>query len=118
MKRYFLIFLSLVIFISCKKKIELSDFELYDQSEVFTENRFAVVARKYLTSLDIPSDEGISVSHLRVGEIFDVQETRIVKSNSEDVLWVKINDGWVLSSDVQLYNSFDKAKTASKELLN
>lgn len=117
MKRL-VIFLSAFLFFSCVKKFEISELSFQEQGDMFHENNFAVINEKYVTSFDIPGNDGIIISHLRYAEVFEIAETRIIKNqNGEQEFWIKIADGWVLSSLVQIYNNFDKAKTASEKLL-
>lgn len=118
--RYFkFIFLLLVLcgIGACNKKLSLDGFELYDQSKSFGKNNYAVITAKYLLSVDIPDDAGISVSQLRAGEIYEVQETKLLTNATGSVLWIKIHDGWVPSNSVQLYGTREKAETAAQELL-
>lgn len=113
-----IIFLSVLLCISCTKKLDIAEFQFQDQGESFNENNFAVIHEKYVTSFDIPGSNGIIVSHLRYAEIFKIQETCIVKTQNDlQELWIKIDDGWVLASSVQMYNNEDKAKTARELLL-
>ena len=115
--KYSAFFIVILMLCSCTKKLEVNEFSFQDQGESFNENNFAVINEKYVTSFDIPGRSGIIVAHLRYAEIFKIQETYIVKDeNSLQELWIKINDGWVLASSVQIYNNYDKAKTASEVL--
>lgn len=119
MKKFlrFVLILSFFTILACKKKLELSHFELADQSQSFSENNYAVICVKYITSLDIPGDNGISVTQMRQGEIYKVQDSCIIKTEKGQSLWLKVKDSWLSEDKVQLYNSFEKAKTASKEIL-
>ena len=101
--KYSAFFIVILMLCSCTKKLEVNEFSFQDQGESFNENNFAVINE--------------IVAHLRYAEIFKIQETYIVKDeNSLQELWIKINDGWVLASSVQIYNNYDKAKTASEVL--
>ncbi|MBQ7611779.1 MAG: hypothetical protein IJU92_01750 [Spirochaetaceae bacterium] len=115
MKILIILFATIFSLSACTKKTDLDTFSFLDESDIFGGNKFAVILDKYVTSVDIPSEQGITVSQLRCGEIFPIQETRILTTSQRE-FWVKINDGWVLSSSLQLYKTFEKAKTASERL--
>ena len=109
----FFIFLSLL---SCSKDDTLQTLDLPPDSAMNDANRFALIIETYVSLLDKPGDDGITVSHARKLDVFPVEGLEIVKEDGEQILWVNLGKGWIQRSSVQLYSSKEKVLTAAKKL--
>ena len=110
---FFLISLSLL---SCSKEDPLQTLDLPSDSAMHDANRFALIIETYVSLLDKPGDDGITVSHARKFDVFPVEGLEIVKEDGEQILWVNLGKGWIQRSSVQLYSSKEKVLTAAKKL--
>lgn len=109
----FFIFLSLL---SCSREDPLQTLDLPPDSAMNDANRFALIIETYVSLLDKPGSDGITVSHARKLDVFPVEGLEIVKEDEEQILWVNLGKGWIQRSSVQLYSSKEKVLTAAKKL--
>jgi hypothetical protein len=98
---------------SCSQHNSIKSIILPSTPVISTDERFALVIDPYISMRDQPGENGITVSHGRRGEIFEVTGKKILKDGHDTVLWVNLGTGWVVSASVEFYSSKDKAKTAS-----
>ena len=101
---------------SCTKK-DIVENVILPKDTALDFPRYALVIEPYVTFRDKPSDDGITSSHAREGEVFEVDAIKVETQNDSQVLWVKLKDaGWISSIFVRLYSTKEKASTASKKL--
>jgi len=103
----------IVLSVSCSQHNSIKSIILPSTSIISTAERFALVIDPYISMRDQPGENGITVSHGRRGEIFEITGKKILKAGYDTVLWVNLGSGWVVSNSVEFYSSKDKAKTAS-----
>lgn len=80
---------------------------------------FAVIVSSYVQVRDAPSPEGISLGYYRRGAVVPIEERRTVSSDGKRQDWLLnagAEPGWVLESDVRLYDNEAKARTAAQGL--
>lgn len=106
------ILLSAVSF-SCAKGRSIDTLELPSTPIISTSERFALVLDPYISLRDQPGEKGITVSHGRRGEIYEVTGKKIIEGDDENVVWVNLVSGWCPVASVELYSSREKAVTAS-----
>jgi len=80
---------------------------------------YALVRTAYVNVLDTPETTGVSIAYFRQGTILRVLERRMVKNGTAPVSWVLVQEGnskkgWVLESELQVYDTEEQAKTAAK----
>ena len=114
--RCFFLFFLIILLTDCTKKDIVQDLVLpADTALDFP--RYALVIEPYVTFRDKPSDDGISSSHAREGDVFEIDAIKVETQNDRQVLWVKLKDaGWISSSFIYIYSTKEKAVTASKKL--
>jgi len=79
--------------------------------------QYALIIEPYVTFRDKPSDDGVTSSHAREGEVFEVDAIKVETQNGIQTLWVELKDaGWISSAFIRLYSTKEKAVTASKKL--
>lgn len=98
---------------SCARNVSLKTLDLPSTPIISTNERFALVLDPYISLRDQPGESGITVSHGRRGEIYEVTGKRIVENGKDNTVWVNIGNGWVIAASVELYSSREKALTAS-----
>ncbi|MGP1439762.1 MAG: hypothetical protein ACTTJ3_03365 [Treponema sp.] len=110
-------FLIILLLTSCSKKDEIEKVVLPNDTALTDSMQYAVVIEPYVSFRDKPSDDGITSSHARSGEIFEVEAIKAEMKNGKQILWINLkNAGWLTSSSVRLYPTKEKASTASKKL--
>jgi len=109
--------LSLLTFVGCTKEDYIENIGLPVETAVMDASRYAVVVEPYVTFRDRPQDDGITSSHARAGEIFEVQAIKLDKINGKQVIWIELKDaGWLTSGSIKLYPTKEKATVASRKL--
>ena len=105
-----------MLLVTCTKKDIVEDLNLpADTALDFPQ--YALIIEPYVTFKDKPSDDGISSSHAREGEVFKINAIKVETQNGKQFLWVELKDaGWISSSFIRLYSTKEKAITASKKL--
>ena len=107
----------MLILISCSKEDVVEDASLPQETALKDFSRYALVIEPYITFKDTPYEDGVSSSHARAGEVFEVEAIQVQLQNGKKVIWVELKDaGWVQSSSLQLYPTKEKAITASKKI--
>lgn len=117
--RFLLIaFFSVVLLLtSCTKKNVIEKVVLPKDTAISTSMQYAVIVEPYVSLRDKPSDDGITSSHARSGDVFVVEAIKAEMRNGKQVLWINLeNAGWLISSSVRLYPTKEKASTAAKKL--
>ncbi len=109
------ILLAVSVLVSCGRVDSLSSLSLPSTPAISTADRFAVIVDPYVSLRDEPGASGITVSHCRKGEIFEVSGKRIVETDGKNEVWVYLGGGWIAQSSVVLFSSRGRALTASKE---
>lgn len=99
--------------VSCAKNTSLGTLELPSTPVVSTSDRYALVLDPYISLRDQPGAQGVTVSHGRRGEIYEITGKKIVEAQNDNEVWVNLGSGWVLSLSVELYSSREKAETAA-----
>ena len=104
-------------FVGCAKEDYIESIELPAETAVMDASRYAVIAEPYVTFRDRPKDDGITSSHARSGEVFEVQAIRLEMIAGKQVIWIELKDaGWLTSDSLKLYPSKEKAIVASRKL--
>ncbi|MEL3906031.1 MAG: hypothetical protein P1P65_03230 [Treponema sp.] len=102
--------------ISCTRNADLDSITFPPDSALKDADRYAVIIDTYISLKDSPGNGGITVSHARRKEIYEVRGTAFVSRNAGSELWVHLTGGWLLRSSVELYPSREKAETAAARL--
>lgn len=111
-----LMFFSFVV-VGCTKEDYIENIELPAETAMVDASRYAVVIEPYVTFRDKPQDDGITSSHARAGEIFEVQAIKLEMINGTQVMWIKLKDaGWLVANSLRLYPTKEKANVASRKL--
>ncbi len=111
-----LLILQSLIF-SCTKEDVIEKVDLPPETAINNVSRYALVIEPYISFRDKPSEDGITSSHARSGEVLEVEAIKLEMKNEVQEIWVELkNAGWVLSSSLRLYPTKEKAITASKKL--
>lgn len=98
---------------SCRDSRSLRSIDLPSTPVVSESDRFALVLDPYIALRDEPGPTGITVSHVRRGEVYPITGKRILDDGSSTAIWVRLGDGWCALASVELYSSREKAITAS-----
>lgn len=107
----------LMVVVSCTKEDYIENMELPKETAVMDASRYAVVLEPYVTFRDKPQDDGITSSHARAGEVFEVRAIKLEMINGEQVMWVCLeNAGWLTSTSLKLYPTEEKAIVAARKL--
>ena len=113
----FIFFITIFLLTSCTKKNEIEKIVLPQDTAIAYSMRYAVIIEPYVSFRDKPSDDGITSSHARSGEVFVVEAIKAEMKNGKQILWINLKDaGWLTSSSVRLYATKEKASTAAKKL--
>lgn len=115
--KFFLIFSSVFLLLSCKPKDQFLDLEFSPTKIVSENNRFALIVEPYVSLYDTPEDLNIIISHARRGDIYELKGSKIINNTKSTQIWYQIEDGWVLSTYVTLYSTKDKALSVAASLL-
>jgi len=108
---------SAVVFVACTKEDYIEGIELPRETAVMDASRYAVVMEPYVMFRDVPKDDGITSSHARAGEVFEVQAINLDMTSGEQVVWVLLKGaGWILATHLRLYPTEEKARAASRRL--
>jgi len=104
----------LFLFLTCCKKTEIiKNIDLPETSVLINSTRWGVVKYPYARVRIKPSNNEQIISAYRQGDIVE-----IIKTFENDNYWyfTKIEEieGWVLDSDLSIYESKEQAKSASK----
>ena len=113
----FACFAAILLLANCKKKEGFEKIVLPSDTAITNFMQYAVIIEPYVSFRDKPSDDGITSSHARSGEVFVVEAIKVEMKNGKQILWVNLKDaGWLTSSSVRLYATKEKANTAAKKL--
>jgi len=108
---------SLLVFVSCTKEDYIESIELPRETAMMDASRYAVVIEPYVTFRDRPRDDGVTSSHARAGEVFEVQAIKLEMVNGEQIRWIFLKEaGWLTSNSLKLYPTKEKAFVASRKL--
>lgn len=113
----FACFVTFLLLLGCTKKDVIDKVVLPRDTAITNSMQYAVVIEPYVSFRDKPSDDGITSSHARSGEVFVVEAIKAEMKNGKQILWINLKDaGWITSSSVRLYATKEKASTAAKKL--
>ncbi|MGP1438324.1 MAG: hypothetical protein ACTTKH_04555 [Treponema sp.] len=113
----FICFAIILLLIGCTKKDVIEKITLPQDTAINSAMQYAVIIEPYVSFRDKPSDDGITSSHARSGEVFMVEAIKAEMKNGNQILWINLKDaGWLISSSVHLYSTKEKANTAAKKL--
>ena len=119
MKKF--IFVVLIIFFSsCRKEETTIDIKLPETSVVSSNSRWGVVKYPYIRVRKNPSDKDEVSAAFRQGDIVKILKTTefLATGDDLDVFWYYTVsgdiEGWVVESDLSIYDSREQATTASK----
>lgn len=101
---------------SCSRTHEISGITFESTPIISTAERFALIIDPYISLRDQPGNSGITVSHARRGEIFDISGKRYVSTEHGAIVWFNIGKGWISSVSVQVFSSRSRANTAANSL--
>ena len=114
----FPVLLLLFSFFSCTGNAKIGAIDFPPTYIVEEKNRFAVVTRPYAVLLDQPSEQGVTVSHCRRGDVFAVTGSRFVESGDTRMLWVSLEGGWIPRGSVSLFSGRARAENAAAALVS
>jgi hypothetical protein len=80
---------------------------------------YAVIVSSYVQVRDTPSTEGVSLGYYRRGAVVPIAERRSVRTDEGAQIWLLnggAEKGWILESEVNVYDNEAKALTAAKGL--
>jgi|LQAB01.1.fsa_nt_gi hypothetical protein len=122
MKRIFFLFLALFLAISCKRMTaEKEMLPLVTLPLSRSLIGYGVIGSSYAHILDKRGDTGESVGIVRKGAIVEILERRPLLVNDKTSRWVFVSDGnysgWLLESELQIYDSKAQAETAANSLV-
>jgi len=98
---------------SCRDSRSLRSLDLPSTPVITESDRFALVLDLYVALRDEPGPTGITVSHVRRGEVYAITGKRIIEEGKSNAVWVCLEGGWCPVLSVELYSSREKAETAS-----
>lgn len=98
---------------SCGNPRSIKSLDLPSTPVISESDRFALVLDPYVALRDKPGATGITVSHVRRGEVYPITGKRILDEGSSMAIWVDLGSGWCPLASVELYSSREKAETAS-----
>lgn len=98
---------------SCGKPRSIKSLDLPSTPVISETERFALVLDPYVALRDEPGETGITVAHVRRGEVYSITGKRIIDEGKSAAIWVDLGDGWCPAASVELYSSREKADTAS-----
>lgn len=101
---------------SCAKEQTVAALSFDSSPVISREQRVALVVDPYIALRDQPGDTGITVAHARRGEVYLVRGKRIVETAGTRVVWVSLENGWVIENSLQFYSSEARARSAGKSL--
>lgn len=111
----------ILILVGCSKKSEMSiDVDLPETSVVSSSSRWGVVKYPYIRVRKSPDVEDLISSAFRQGDIVKILKSSEFSSSEkgEDIIWVFTVldevEGWVMGSNLSIYESREQATTASK----
>jgi hypothetical protein len=108
----------LVSLVSCRDNRSIKTLDFPTTPVISANDRYALVLEPYIALRDEPGEKGITMSHVRRGEVYEVTGKKIIDAGQSarsrvPTVWVRIGDGWCVVSSVELYSSREKAVTAS-----
>ena len=80
---------------------------------------WAVVVPSYSQVYDSPGADGVVLGYYRRSVVVPVTERRIERTKNDAVRWIRnvgTEPGWIKESDLQVFDSEAKARTAAEEL--
>lgn len=98
---------------SCGNPRSIKSLDLPSTPVISESDRFALVLDPYVALRDEPGATGITVSHVRRGEVYPITGKRILDEGSTIAIWVDLGSGWCPVASIELYSSREKAETAS-----
>jgi hypothetical protein len=107
---------SAVYAVSCSGPTRISAIKFPSTPVVSTTDSVALVLDPYVALRDQPGEKGITVEHARRAEIYPVQGKRILVKDSNSVVWIHLEKGWIPEASVRLYQNTEKASLAAKNL--
>ena len=122
MKKYCLFILSvslLFLMVSCSKR-EVIVFDESNPLSLEPGVEWAVIVKPYAAFRQTSSIDSNVIEHGRKGDVMQVIGKEYQKkqdSNSGFEIWYKFSSGWLLESDIKVYDNQLKANNASNTLL-
>lgn len=111
-----MLFLTFLLFSACDKKESLSSLSFPSTPAVSSKDSYALLIDPYISFRDIPGSGGITMTHGRRGEVYRIVSKQYIGTGASSVLWVELEPGWITSSSLLLYSSFERARRASQSL--
>lgn len=109
-----------LMFAGCKKDMFKIDIELPETQVVSSSSRWGVVKYPYIRVRKSPDVNDVISSAFRQGDIVKILKSSefTASEQGDDTLWFyTVQDdveGWVIGSDLSIYESREQASTASK----
>ncbi len=106
----------------CDRRPRVESIELPETPIVAVRDRWGVVTGSYVRVREEPRPEAAIKDYVRRGIVVEVAEVMESGSGSGETDWFRITgadvDGWILESDLALYESRARAENASRQVLN
>ncbi len=111
-----LLFFTIFLFTACDRKESLSSLSFPSTPAVSSKDSYALLIDPYISFRDIPGSGGITMTHGRRGEVYRIVSKQYIGTGASSVLWVELEPGWITSSSLLQYSSFERARRASQSL--
>ena len=114
---YFLFFISLILFLSsCSVEYIKKNLTLPQTGVLSAGKTWATVVSSYVVIKDTPYIDGVTVGHLRKGDVVTVLGRKTIKDTDKRIVWLHLENGWIPDTCCLEYSYEAKAQTESKHL--
>lgn len=112
----FIFVASLFLVSSCSKKNEKIVFDSSEPFGISPQTQWALVISPYAPIYKEPDFQSIVVTHIRRGEILEVEGRKTTKLNEETIKWIAVKEGWIVTSELEIFSNKLRAENASRKL--
>lgn len=116
MKKLLFLF-PLFFLMGCSDSVIKNKLVLDSTSVLDSDSKMVVIVSPYVMVSDTPYEDSITVSHLRIGDIYPFVGREYVNNSGNIEAWVNIGTGWIKGEHCKEYDSREKAETAARLLL-
>lgn len=119
MKKIDLLFFLLIVpflFTNCSSEYLKKNLILPQTGVLSAGKTWATVESSYVVIKDTPLKKGITIGHLRKGDIVTVFGRKTINDTDKKVIWLHLEEGWIPATCCKEYTYEAKAQTESKRL--